>query len=411
MVISQYFYPEQFRINDICKEWVNRGYQVTVITGIPNYPVGKFYKGYGIFKKRRDCHDGVSIVRLPLIPRGKNVMMLTLNYLSFVVSGFFWNTFNKIKADCVFVFEVSPMTQALPGIWYSRKRRVPCYLYVQDLWPENVEFITGIANKKVLGLIGRMVDYIYEGCTRVFTASNSFVQSIHQRGISLEKLEYWPQYAEDFYKPFVEKEGINSDELPFVEEECFRVVFTGNLGQAQGLDILPKAAVILKEKDMLEKIRFIIIGDGRYKDTLHKMVKEANVDKMFHFVPKQPGAKIPRLLATGDVAFLCLADDPLFAMTIPAKLQSYLACGMPILASASGETARIIEESRAGVVCQAGDARDLAEKIILFSALEPVVLKQMGSYARQYYEKNFDKEYLLKRMDQYLMKNEGESHV
>ena len=138
LVIAQYFYPEQFSINDICTEWVKRGYKVTVITGIPNYPQGKYYNGYGLFKKRKETYNGIEIIRIPLIPRGKNAIMLALNYLSFVISGFFWKLFTKIEADYVFIFEVSPMTQALPGVWYAKKRKIPCYLYVQDLWPENV---------------------------------------------------------------------------------------------------------------------------------------------------------------------------------------------------------------------------------------------------------------------------------
>ena len=196
LVISQYFYPEQFRINDICTEWVKRGYKVTVITGIPNYPQGKFYAGYGLFKKRKENYNGINIIRIPLLPRGNNALMLALNYFSFVVSGFFWQLLTKIKADYVFIFEVSPMTQALPGVWYSKRRNIPCYLYVQDLWPENVEIITGIKNKRVIDSIGKMVDYIYARCTKIFTTSNSFVNSIHQRGVPTEEIEYWPQYAE-----------------------------------------------------------------------------------------------------------------------------------------------------------------------------------------------------------------------
>src|SRR5699024_7818619 len=150
LVISQYFYPEQFRINDICSEWVKKGYKVTVITGIPNYPQGKSYKGYGFFKKNREKYNGIEIIRITLIPRGNSAIMLSLNYLSFVITGFFWSLFTKVKADAVFIFEVSPMTQALPGVWYSKRKGVPCYLYVQDLWPENVEIITGITNKRVI---------------------------------------------------------------------------------------------------------------------------------------------------------------------------------------------------------------------------------------------------------------------
>ena len=263
LVIAQYFYPEQFRINDICTEWVKRGYKVTVITGIPNYPQGKYYKGYGLFKKRKETYNGIDIIRIPLIPRGNNAILLALNYLSFVVSGFFWKVFTKIKADFVFIFEVSPMTQALPGVWYAKKRKIPCYLYVQDLWPENVEIITGIKNKHIINVIGKMVDYIYSKCTRIFTTSTSFVESINKRGVPLQRIEYWPQYAEDFYVPL---EKTNSSEIP--KDNAFNIIFAGNIGNAQGLEILPIAAALIKAQNIDCNIRFNIIGDGRFKKNL-----------------------------------------------------------------------------------------------------------------------------------------------
>ena len=195
LVVSQYFYPEEFRINDICQEWVKRGYKVTVVTGIPNYPGGKFFKGYGLFSRRKENHNGIEIIRLPILPRLKNPVTLSLNYLSFVVSGYLWKLTTKINADYVFVFEVSPMTQALPGVWYARKNNIPCYLYVQDLWPENVETVAGITNGLILNAIGRMVDYIYRHCSMIFVPSRSFVEAIRGRGVPEGKIEYWPQYA------------------------------------------------------------------------------------------------------------------------------------------------------------------------------------------------------------------------
>ena len=148
LVISQYFFPEQFRVNDICTEWIKRGYQVTVITGIPNYPQGKFYNGYGYFQKRTERYNGIDIIRLPIIPRGNSAVMIALNYISFVISGFLWSKFTTLKADKVFVYEVSPMTQALPGVWYAKRRGISSVLYVMDLWPENIEYVGGIKNKK-----------------------------------------------------------------------------------------------------------------------------------------------------------------------------------------------------------------------------------------------------------------------
>lgn len=408
LVISQYFYPEQFRINDICTEWVKRGYKVTVVTGIPNYPQGKYYEGFGLFKKRRELYNGVEVIRIPLIPRGNNSITLALNYLSFVVSGFFWNLFTKIKADYVFIFEVSPMTQALPGVWYAKKRKIPCYLYVQDLWPENVEIITGITNPSIIGAIGKMVDYIYDRCTTIFTTSNSFVNSIEDRGVPRSKIKYWPQYAEDFYLPL---EQSTVDEIP--DDDTFNITFTGNIGAAQGLDILPKTAALLKEKNLNKKIRFNIVGDGRYKDTFVDLVNNTKVADMFNFIPKQPATRVPELLGASDAAFLCLTDSPLFSMTIPAKLQSYMACGIPTIVSANGEASSIINEANAGVSSPAGDVEKLADTIIALTAKSPNQLKHLGSNARNYYDEHFQKQALLDVMDAYYNSNhtEGKQNV
>lgn len=401
LVISQYFYPEQFRINDICAEWVKRGYKVTVITGIPNYPQGKYYKGYGLLKKRKETYKGVYIKRIPLIPRGKSSIMLSLNYLSFVISGFIWKTVTRIKADYVFIFEVSPMTQALPGVWYAKKRKIPCYLYVQDLWPENVEIVTGITNKIIIKTIGKMVDYIYKRCSKIFATSNSFVDSIEQRGVPIEKIEYWPQYAEDFYKP-LEKKSM----LEISDDNTFNIIFAGNIGNAQGLDILPKTAELLKRKNLNRKVRFNIVGDGRYKEELVELVNTRNVADMFNFIPKQPGLKIPRFIAANHAAFLCFTANPLFARTIPAKLQSYMACGIPIIASADGETKEIINKANAGFCSPAGDCKKLSVNIIELMNKPQEQLQQLGQNSRKYYDDNFNKKELLSRMDDYFKTSE-----
>jgi len=398
LVISQYFYPEQFRINDICTEWVKRGYRVTVITGIPNYPEGKYYNGFGLFKKRKEKYKGIEIIRMPLIPRGSNTIMLALNYLSFVVSGYFWKVFTKIKADFVFIFEVSPMTQALPGVWYAKKMKIPCYLYVTDLWPENVEIVAGVTNKRILNTIGHMVDYIYKRCDKIFTSSESFIQAIINRGTESNKLEFWPQYAEDYYQP-IERFSVDVLEIP--QDGIFNIIFTGNIGYAQGLDILPKVVKILMEDNI--RIRFNIVGDGRFNETLKSIVEKNMISDYFNFVDKQPPTRIPELLAVCDAAFLSLADNLLFDMTIPAKLQSYMACGIAIIASASGETAKIINESKAGFCSKTGNAEALANNIIKLSMLTKEELMQLGANARAYYEIYFNKDTLLDKMDKYFI--------
>ncbi|UOR11310.1 glycosyltransferase family 4 protein [Halobacillus amylolyticus] len=400
LVISQYFYPEQFRINDICIEWIKRGYKVTVITGIPNYPEGRYYLDYGVFKKRKEVYNGIEIVRLPLIPRGNNSVMLALNYFSFVVSGLFWNLFTKLDPDYVFIFEVSPMSQALPGVWHAKKRNIPCFLYVQDLWPENVEIITGIKNKFIINSIGKMVDYIYKRTTKIFTTSNSFIKAIENRGVPKQKIEYWPQYAEGFYQPL---SNCYVDEIPL--DDMFNITFAGNIGYAQGLDILPHVAKRIQENYKNNNVRFNIIGGGRYKSDLEELVFQMEVDNMFNFIPKQKPEKIPEFLSVSDAAFLCLTESKLFEMTIPAKLQTYMACGMPIIGSADGETSNIIKSSGAGVCSPTGDIENLAENIIYLSRIGKDELIQIGSKSKKYYDFHFNKDNLLESMDQHFMLN------
>ncbi|OUQ27976.1 glycosyltransferase WbuB [Lachnoclostridium sp. An131] len=401
LIISQYFYPEQFRINDLCKEWVKRGYDVTVVTGIPNYPAGKFFKGYSWVKRRKEEYEGIHIVRLPLIPRGNSSLMLALNYISFVISGWFWSRFTKIEADKIFIFEVSPMTQALLGVWYKKRKKIPCYIYVQDLWPENVEIVTGIHNRKIIRAIDKMVDYIYKNCNLIFATSPSFVKRIEERESAWKnkksKVRYWPQYAEEFYKPVPRKK---LPDMP--EDDSFKIVFTGNIGYAQGLDILPKAAAILKEKAV--NCSFIIIGDGRYRETLEKEICSAGVQNMFHMLGRKKPEEIPAYLAWCDVAFISFADNPLFEMTIPAKLQSYMACGMPILAAASGETERIIREADCGMVCELGNAKALAESIYSMAKTGTEILEEMSKGARRYYCREFNRANLLDKIGKYLDK-------
>lgn len=384
LVISQYFYPEEFRINDICREWVRRGYRVTVVTGIPNYPQGKFYNGYGLLKKRAEKYEGIEIIRLPIIPRGKRSVQLILNYFSFVISGMVWQWFTKLKADYVFIFEVSPMTQALPGIWYAKKRKIPCYLYVQDLWPENVEIVTGIHSPLVIGPINKMVNYIYKQCNKIFVTSQSFKKTIEARGIEKKKIIYWPQYAEDFYVPYEKKK----------QDNTFRLIFTGNIGYAQGLDILPQAALLLKE----ENIKFILVGDGRYKNDLIKEIELLKVEDMFEMIGHRPAIEIPQLLSKADAAFFSFMDNPLFEMTIPAKLQSYMACGIPIVAAVSGESKKIIESAECGLCSPIGNAKKLAEVIRKMQNLD---LQTMGNNSYLYAHKYFSKRKILNKMDCY----------
>lgn len=402
LVVSQYFYPENFRINDIAAEWVKRGYQVTVLTGIPNYPGGKFFKGYGYRRRRHEFWRGVEVVRIPLLPRGASCVGLAFNYISFAVSGFFWNLAGRIQADLVFTFEVSPMTQALIGCWYRNKHHVPHFLYVQDLWPENVEAVAGVTNPFVIWPIHKMVDYIYKNSDQIFAPSHAFVESIAHRGVVPRgKVHYWPQYAEAFYRP-LQKSWIlkQAGRRPYLHQvskgHAFKIAFTGNIGAAQGLDILPEAAGLLKNVNA----RFVIVGDGRYRTQLEEEIRKRGVEDKFLMVPRQKPQAVPQILAFCDAAFLSLRDTQLLAKTVPAKLPSYMACGMPVIAAANGETKRLVGKAACGICVGIGDAKALADAVEWMMG-HPAELAEMGQNSFRYYKAWFQKAGLMDEMERY----------
>jgi glycosyltransferase involved in cell wall biosynthesis len=393
-IISQYFYPEEFRINDLAFEWVKRGYEVTVITGIPNYPKGSFFSGYGWFRKNKDVIQGVNVIRLPILPRRNGLIFLSLNYLSFVVSGFFWSTFTKHQSDVVFINEVSPMTQALPGIWFARSRKIPSILYVQDLWPENVKATLKSNDSILTRYLGRLTKRIFENTDTILTTSSSFVDNIVARGISKDKVHYWPQYAEDFYQP-----------LPKDNHSGTRIMFTGNIGQAQGLDLLVEVAKEIPEDS---NIIFVLVGHGRNEELLMKSVRDNNLQHRFEFVDAVLPTEVPKLLASADAGYIGFNQNTIFEMTIPAKLQSYLACGMPIIASASGEVESIVMKNNLGFVSAPGDAKGLLHNIIHFSSLSKEEKEVMSNNAKIYQETHFARQQLLDEMDVFLKDSKHE---
>ena len=400
LVISQYYYPEQFRINDICEEWVKRGYAVTVLTGIPNYPEGKFYKGYNFFKKRKEIINGVEIIRIPIIPRGKNSIMLLLNYISFVFSGFFFSKFTRRKFDKVFTYEVSPITQALPAIWYAKRKKIESILYVMDLWPESIELATGKKNEKLFNIIDKLVNYIYKNTDKILTSSESFRKDIIEKGYDANKVEFWPQYAETFYS--------SKDNKPteIKKDDNFKIIFTGNIGQAQGLDILVGTAKILKEKN--EKVIFYIVGNGRAKEELKGKIKENNVENIIKLIDQKPAEEIPSYISECDSTFISLKSNNISEKILPAKIQSYLACGKPIIGCAKGEIEKVINDSKSGICCIEESEQRLAETIIEMKNKTKEELEQYGKNAKQYYEKNYEKNYLLNKIDK-IFKNEEET--
>ena len=376
LVISQYFYPETFRVNTLCTELVKRGHEVTVLTGYPQYPQGKIYDGYGFDKPYETDWNGVKIERIKMLPRGKTPLGLILNCYSFVYEGKKWVKKCKKKYDAVYVFEVSPVTVGLPAVAYKKKFGTPIYFNVQDLWPENVEIVLGIHNKLVIGAINKIVDKIYSASDKILCSSNSFVENIAGRGVSREKLIFWPQFC-------TEPNLVNIARPECYSDNFFNIVFAGNIGEAQGLDLLVDAAVKLKET----KARWFIVGDGRARERLEKRVAENKLEGIITFIGKVSEEEANRYIHYADCAYLSFKKNKLFDMTLPAKLQSYMACGTPILAAAGGESARVVKEAQCGFVCEqnANMLADIVENVVL-SSNELIV---MGENAKKYFNDHF----------------------
>lgn len=392
LIISQYFYPENFRINDLALELKNRGHKITVLTGLPNYPKGEYFDGYDDKKNCDEIWNDIPIYRCKLRPRKTGSVNLIKNYLSFVIEAN-----KKLKElenqdfDLIYVFEVSPITVALPAIKFKKKKKIPIVINIQDLWPENIIAVTGITNFIVIGLVNKMVNYIYKYCDLILTASPGFVDKIRDRIKNKDKVAYWPQYS------IVSK---TNEDVSLYNKDFFNIVFTGNIGEAQGIDLAIEAANILKN----EKICWHFVGEGRNRKKLEKMVKEYNIDERVIFHGFHPEKEIPKYLKDADAALLILKPNPIFEMTIPAKLQTYLACGVPILGCVSGEGKRIIEESNAGIVSDSISVESLVGVCQQFLKLDQEELDNYKEKAFCYCERNFNKKKLLDKLESSMLK-------
>ncbi|MBE6600262.1 MAG: glycosyltransferase family 4 protein [Ruminococcaceae bacterium] len=387
LVVSQYFYPENFRVNALCEELVRRGHDVTVLTGYPQYPQGKIYDGYGFGVPYEKEWNGVKIERVKVRPRGKTPVGLLLNCYTFVSQGKKWVRKCKEKFDAVYVFEVSPVTVGLPAVAYKKKFGTPVYFNVQDLWPENVEIVLGIHSKLIIGAINKIVDKIYSASDKILCSSNSFVENIAARGVSRDKLVFWPQFCNEPQLDGAEKPDCYSDEF-------FNIVFTGNIGEAQGLDLLADAAAKLRDTN----VRWFLVGDGRARENLENYVDENGLTDTVKFVGRVSENEANRYIHFADCAYLSFKNNRLFDMTLPAKLQSYMACGTPILAAAGGESARVVKEAQCGFVCEQ-NAEKLAETV-RNEVLVSDGLALMRKKSREYFENNFTKELVVGRLEE-----------
>lgn len=336
LIFSQYFYPENFRVNNMSEILCCRGHEVTVVTGYPQYPQGVIYDEYGFDIPYDNIWNGVHLVRLKVKPRGKNALNMLINCYSYVNEANKWVANNSKDYDIIYVFGVSPPTVALPAIKYAKQNKIPVIYNALDLWPENVEHILGVKNKMVLKSIDFMMDYIYKNCDLILCSSNSFVRNINNRGVPNSKTLFWPQFSEVFKF---------HDDIKRLSSK-FTIVFTGNIGTSQGLDNLIEAIDLIKQKDIV----CYIVGDGREYENLVKKVNKLNLIDQIVFTGKVSEKEASLYIKKADVAYLSFADNPILDMTIPAKLQTYMSCGTFILAALGGECAQIIKDVNCGLV-------------------------------------------------------------
>ena len=392
LFISQYFYPEEFRGNDIAFDWVERGDNVTVITGIPNYPKGHFFDGYGLFNKRREIIKGVRVIRIPVIPRGNGRgFILLLNYLSFALfaSVFaFFHSFNE-KYDIVFVQQLSPVTMALPAVVIKKCQKIPLVLWVLDLWPESLTSAGNINNKLILDFFKKIVTYIYQNSDKILISSKSFRNSILEKGNYSSKIKYLPNWADT---DFLSNKKI--DIIPNIPEG-FNVMFAGNIGEAQDFENILKAAEALRD---CKRIKFIILGDGRKKVWVENYCKTNNLEDTVICLGRFPIETMSSFFEKADIMLLTLKDEPTFNMTLPAKAQSYMMSGRPIVGMVNGEGKRLINEANCGLCVDAGDYLALSECIKSLSEMNSIQLKKLGENGKQYALANFDKSILLNQL-------------
>jgi len=391
LIITQYFWPESFKINDLALGLKERGHEVSVLTAIPNYPKGVFFQNYSFWKNNDEKWNGIKIYRCKIFPRGNGVIRLMLNYISFV---FFCSlkVFSiKEKFDKILVYEPSPITVGLPAIVAGRRMKIPYYFWVQDLWPESLSAAGGIKNKYILGFFEKITKVIYQNSKKILVQSKGFVGFIKKQGDFSDKLIYYPNSAEKLYR-LLEPIPEYQSKLP----EGFKLLFAGNLGEAQGIDTLVSAARIVKEKGI--EVNWVFLGDGRQREYYINEVKRIGLESNFYFLGAFPAETMPYFFSCADALIVSLKKDKIFSLTIPSKLQSYLACGKPILASLDGEGAKVVIESKSGFVAPSENAELFADNVIKMLNLSSESRNEMSENALHYFKNEFEREMLIDRL-------------
>jgi glycosyltransferase involved in cell wall biosynthesis len=392
LVLTQYFWPENFRINNMVLSFIEKGHTVEVLTGKPNYPEGKFFTGYAAWGVAIESWKGIPVHRIPMLARGKkSAVRLVLNYLSFIVSGLLfapWILKNK-KYDVIFVYAPSPVFQVIPASFLGWLKGVPVVLWVQDLWPQSAEATGYIKSPLLLKLLQKFVRFTYSHTDLILVQSEAFIKPVAKLAKNVPVVYYPNSVEKEFYVPStVVVPEINS------LQSGFTVLFAGNIGVAQSMETIVAAAERLSA---YPEIKIVVLGSGSKFDWLEKQVADKKLSNLY-LEGRYPVEVMPALMRQASVLLVTLTKQPIFELTIPSKIQAYLAVGKPIIACLNGEGAKIISEANAGVAVNAENNSGLAEAIINLYKMPKLALDEMGVNGRDYFKKHFDEEMLITKL-------------
>ncbi|WP_263143600.1 glycosyltransferase family 4 protein [Pseudomonas sp. RIT-PI-AD] len=404
LILSQYFWPENFRINELAVELAARGHQICVLTGRPNYPQGEVYADYRHDPAAWDHLGAIEVLRVPMLPRHQGALRLILNYLSFAVGASLVGAW-KLRGrhfDRILVFQPSPATIGLPSVILRALKRAPTIFWVQDLWPDTLEAIGVVRSRVALKLVDRFVSWVYAHSDHILAQSQAFIPRLRRQSPPDLPISYLPNWAEAPRKPA----ELTGETLP-LPGPAFKVFYLGNFGEAQDFPAVLGAIELLATR---QDIHWYLVGDGRIAGWLRSEIASRGLTERVSMLGAFPPEEMPRFHRQADALLVSLKADPLFALTIPSKVQSYLAAGVPIVAMLDGEGARVIRDAEAGLTCGSGDSRGLAEAVERLAQMEPQARARLGESARQYSRREFDFQLLVDRLED-LLANTGSGKV
>ena len=396
LVVSQYFWPEEFQINGMVRSLVERVMQVDVLTGKPNYPEGRFFDGYRAWGCQTEHWMGATVYRVPLLARGaKNAVRLVLNYLSFVLSALAFAPWllRGRQYDAIFVYAPSPILQVIPALFLGWLKRCRVIVWVQDLWPQSLAATGYVRSPRILHWTEKVVRFIYRHTDLLLVQSRAFEAQVVALAPG-KKIVYFPNSVDPLFCDPAEMV------LPQIEQlnSGFPVMFAGNIGAGQSVETIVEAAALLQQ---FGEIQFVVLGLGSRHAWMLEQVRTRGLHNL-HLPGRFPIQTMPGLMQKAGALLVTLADQPVFAATIPNKIQAYMAAGRPILACLNGEGARIVVEADAGLAIPAQDAQGLANAVLKLYWMPPDERFRLGDNGRRYYKAHFDRDTLVDKLVGYL---------